>query len=1299
MSQSGESQQSPSQTSISWRLGKYELQAELGHGGMGVVYRAYDRVRNEVVAIKTLKALDGLDGEAIYRLRNEFRARADLVHPNLVNLYELFAEGDRLFFTMELVQGVDFLEYVRAGRSEGTRDRFHAAHPGPDVVGAAEGDPSGRMLRTHVPQTTLGQAPPPTSIRDEAAEGTACFAPAGLDSLARLRVALRQLAEGIEALHRAGLLHRDIKPSNVLVTREGRVVLLDFGLAVQRERAERAELSTPNVVGTIQYMSPEQACMARLTSASDWYSVGVMLFQALTGRMPLVGSAWELLQRKQEVDPPAPSDFSPGIPDDLNALCVELLRRDPALRPSGAEVLRRLLRAESVQSPPPVPPLPLVSRSPFVGRAAHLRALRDALAMVHRGRTAVVYVSGSSGVGKTALVQEFLSQIDGRGKSVLLQGKCHERESIPYKALDSIAESLAQYLLWLPSYEVQSLLPRDVVALARVFPIFRRVEAIAAARPREGQAPDQQELRQRAFAALRELLARLGDRKTLVLHVDDIQWGDLDSAALLYDLLRPPDPPLLLLLLSYRIEVRATSPALHALLNPQSAIGSGIETQQLVVEALTPEESRELARELFGGGFNSESLCEAIARESSGNPYFIEALVRRHQSAGQCGQAAPAISLDEVLWLRAEELPEPARRLLHVVAVAGHPLRQLDAFEAAGVGGERHEVLAMLRAARLLRTGGEGLEDKIDAYHDRVREAVVHRLAGATIVDCHRRLARTLENSGRTDAAELAAHFAAAGEDDQAIVHYRAAAAEADEALAFDYAAGLYQRAFAIRPPCGSEACELRTRLADALANSRRGAEAAEQYLMAAEGADAERALELTRRAATQLLVSGRIDRGIAVLRDVMSRMGMRLAKGPKRALCAIILRRLVLSFRGLSFSQRAATEVPQKDLAKIDTCWSASVGLMVVDPMYSADFQTRGLLLALRAGDSERIARFLALHAIQVAATGAAAEGHAKRIAAKAKAIAQDIGSAHATALAAAAEGVAALFAGRWKQAVESLDEAQQMLRERCTGVWWELDIVEGFALSSLFYSGQVAELTRRLPAALAAAQSRGDLLDMTRLGTLVLPWLAADDANEAQRQVEACMSGWPRDKYPIQQGNRLYAEVHIHLYRGSRAAAWRISELEVPALERSLIFHIQMFRGLMYDMRARCALAAAMEMPNTALLLYAAQRNARRLERENAPGMVPLAQRIRAGIAALRGEKDAAAEFLQRAVTGFEAADMPLHAAVSRRRLGELLNGQAGRSLIDEADAWMTGQGIKNPPRMTALYAPGFRDARGSS
>ncbi len=202
---------------------RFEIKRRLGSGGMGVVYEALDREKNARVALKILKHVDA---QALYRLKNEFRALQDLEHPNLVSLGELVETGGQWFFTMELIEGVDFLSYVRCLVDESTPT------PVPDLA------PSEDTLRSEqvVGPRTAGS----TRKLDEP----------------KLRAALGQLCLGLVALHAAGKVHRDIKPSNILVTSEGRVVLLDFGLITDASGGEQS--TEVHIVGTAAYMAPEQ---------------------------------------------------------------------------------------------------------------------------------------------------------------------------------------------------------------------------------------------------------------------------------------------------------------------------------------------------------------------------------------------------------------------------------------------------------------------------------------------------------------------------------------------------------------------------------------------------------------------------------------------------------------------------------------------------------------------------------------------------------------------------------------------------------------------------------------------------------------------------------------------------------------------------------------------------------------------------------------------------------------------------------------------------------------------------------
>ncbi len=221
----------------------------------------------------------------------EFELLHRLDHPNLARPLELFRERTETFFTLELVEGADLVSAVRAGARRAA--------------------------------TTEGSE----------------FAPCTPAGLGRLEHALPQLVAAVAALHGAGLVHRDLTRQNVRLAFDGRVVVLDYGL-VEHQTDQGA--SRGAVAGVPAYMAPEQHDRGERGPASDWYSVGVLLFEALTGALPFTGDDQGVVVRKRTLDPPRPGALVPGVPAALDALTGDLLQRAPERRPDGVEILRRL---------------------------------------------------------------------------------------------------------------------------------------------------------------------------------------------------------------------------------------------------------------------------------------------------------------------------------------------------------------------------------------------------------------------------------------------------------------------------------------------------------------------------------------------------------------------------------------------------------------------------------------------------------------------------------------------------------------------------------------------------------------------------------------------------------------------------------------------------------------------------------------------------------------------------------------------------------------------------------------------
>lgn len=1272
---------------------RFAISRQLGIGGMGIVYAAHDRERNERVALKTLKSTEPSD---LYRLKSEFRSLADISHPNLVRLHELFSDEENWFFTMELVEGVDFLSHIRnnhirvSGSSMpnlSTEEILAKSDPEFSATDPRPFDNPSLTSRTNLPR-----------VSKQLEEGQRRQNPSSPQALSpvqlmRLRTALGQLAEGLHSLHHAGKIHRDVKPSNVLVANDGRVVLLDFGLAREIRVPAKEETLEEGIAGTVAYMAPEQAAGRKTTPASDWYSVGVMLFEALTGRRPFLGPQLQVLMDKQQYDAPPPRELVKGVPQDLDLLAVQLLRRDPDNRPTGSEILRHLGKTLDVESTSGITQSSFSVGTNFVGRREELQVLRGTIEQLGQGCPIVVNVAGRSGFGKSAIVEEFKRQSSVEDNLVLLSGRCYERESVPYKAMDSLVDSLSRFLGRLPGPSVEAVLPRDTHALSRLFPVLGRVSAVAAAPRREASIPHQQEQRQRAFAALRELLARLGDRQRLILTIDDLQWGDLDSIALLNDLLRPPDPPVLILIAIFRSEDESNSPVLKALREFQDSFKESLLVKDLKIDPLSEESARDLALNLLDDDLpQREELSKRIAHESAGHPYFINALVQHYSLHDTFAEAS--VDLDTALWEQVVRLPDESRRLLEVISVAGHPIRQDDAFRAAELTEDSRNVLDLLRVARLVRTTGTDLHDEAVAFHDRIRETVTAHLSSDRIAECHRWLAASLEAVGTAEPAVLAAHFLGADDLSRAGEYYAIAADRSTEALAFDRAAELYRLAIDLWSVDDTQTRILRTKLADSLANAGRGGEAAQQYRVAAKGASAAEVLELRRRAATQSLISGHIDDGIAALDDVLATVGLRLPKSPQSALLFVLIQRSKLALRGLNFQRRDTTQISAEALAQIDIYWSVSTGLSIVDTIRAAGFQTRGLMLALRAGEPYRIARSLTLEAAHIAVAGQSVQKRVAALLERADSLAHESGSNHAIGLVSLMGGLAAFLQGRWRDAIELCDRSEAIFRDECTGVVWELTTAQGFSLWSLFYAGEVAELGIRVPKLMQEARERGNLYALNNFGSFAAPlvYMAADEPDRGRRELENVTASWSQEGYHVQHLTSAFGRGQIDLYVPDGRLACKHIEDDWPGLRRSMLLRIQQIRIVWFHNHGRAALAAAVSSKAHRQFVVTARQMAGRLEREKVEWGRALATLLRAGIAAHAGKQTEAIQLLETAAAELDKVDMCLFAASARRQLGRLLGGDSGAALIRAADDWMTNQNIKNPARMAAAYAPGF-------
>ena len=348
----------------------------IGRGGVGTVYRARLRETGAQVALKLLGPPPACDASAARRLAREFEALAHLHHPNVVRVYEAGVHEGYSFLAMELVEGLDLRSYL----SPDLDDAGPEVRPGPPVrmddpvawsdepetegilscsVDPAADEAGPAAIRAFAalmdePETDPGQDPrgvPGDRPRSTSAGEARPLVPGALHGLnragriARLRAAILQVCDGLAYVHARGLVHRDLKPSNIMVDDARRVRLMDFGLV--KLAADGGSITQHGkIVGTYRYMAPEQARGEPVDCRADLYSLGVVLFELLSGRPPFTARrAAELWNDIVSRPPPAIASLNPGVDGSLALVAEQLLAKDPRERFQTAEEVAARLRA------------------------------------------------------------------------------------------------------------------------------------------------------------------------------------------------------------------------------------------------------------------------------------------------------------------------------------------------------------------------------------------------------------------------------------------------------------------------------------------------------------------------------------------------------------------------------------------------------------------------------------------------------------------------------------------------------------------------------------------------------------------------------------------------------------------------------------------------------------------------------------------------------------------------------------------------------------------------------------------
>ncbi len=1187
---------------------RYELLRVLGSGSSGVVYEALDHHTGARVALKRLR-LESPDD--FLQLKNEFRSVSGITHPSLVQLGRLVCDHIDCFFTMRHVDGVTF-DVALARWRGGTRSQ-------------------------------------------------AWFTRLALD-----------IAEGIAVLHAHGILHRDIKPSNILIDPEGRGRLVDYGLASRA--ASRLSMQSRKLAraGTLAYMAPEQLSGGEVSFPADWFSFGVLLYEALHGRLPFESSFRPIAPLHEvKVDP----EIAPGA---LGELCRALLAAQPSDRPSADEVIERLRHLSDGDGTGHHEVVQTGWSAPFVGRRDALAQLEAAVSPT-RGQTSVTLVHGRAGVGKTRLCQTFLAHRERIG-ALVLRSRCAPNEKVPFNALDAVVDDLSRTLVHadaeLRRFALEGLHER----LIELFPVLARVAVFdgveVSRRPHVANISRVVE----AADALGELLGRLAQARSVLLFLDDLQFCDDESLAVLQRWTRMGKASNVCVLGCLRTAESYETSALFGAL--------GEACVRLPLGPLSDRDVDELFATLPPVWPVDEEKKRRIRSEAQGDPLLLTSLLRL---AGT-GAGLEGLGVGRVVDAAVERLSKEAALLLSWLGESGGPLPEVIGKELLPQDYERarDELELEHLAQRVSDLRGVALVMQHPADGWAPHEVDPGRSAELAVA-----YRRVFDLSRPFDLVRHLERAQALGEASSVAL---AAAYEAVRLDRYDHAARLFESSFRLSPD-GASAPDLES-YASALLRCGRGPDAAKIFETAAQQrsrhtpSDPE-VKRLLRSASDIYLRSGAYDDGRPILRQLLAQAGVSWPETTAAALRTIIWRRLRARLSPRPRPERVgATELEPALRSRLDVLWTACGSVSLYDALRCFVFQTHHAALARAALDPGHLALATATEALFLFFEhGLEKDAEVRRLLAMAEQWAARAPTPKVNAYLYFMRVSISYARGSFRYALDEARRGLQFCREHYPEGDWERANLLWLECVSLAQLGDYLELERRSAALREEARDTNNNYLATLIGLdLATTIYMVRDQVELGRQVSqdslrrAVSSAYLEGSYAV-------GAVPLALYASGPAEAHALLEHHITKLRKAGLFGLRNVKLEFTFLRGTVDLARIVQggAPRSA---YVSVRRAARLltsapERPARHWGELLSAQLR--FLGVTTGGPSAAQLVGLAVRGLQEleAGMFLGAAL-------VLAAKIAGAELEETLSTLRNQGWVDPVRVAAVWAPAVAATR---